>query len=121
VKSLEEILLPEVEISRNEYDRESNAWSNGFNRAIETIAERLSSLKPVRVYGYDYENGVRQWLDNNAYGTFNQTALLVCVEPVKRGVSKQEIVDVLRKSEQSYDQLDREDLADRIEREGIEG
>lgn len=103
----------------------------GFNECLQKISERIDALETAYVYGYTDQDG------DKAFGTLHDkrndthSALLICIEPLKRPkVSKDEIIRLLLdvcandKYGPNGEGLDIgrcEALAKRIERDGLEG
>lgn len=121
MKSLEEILTAIYYLKPEAHQQ----FERGFNAAIDDVRKRIQSLKPVRVTGVaDGEHlfGSGQHSDRSD----SHEAWLICIEPLVRGVSKDEIQKKLKQASafvnaEGYPRTAEmlKELADRIEAEGI--
>lgn len=93
----------------------------GYNHCLAEIKDRLSSLETVRVYGV--ADGQRLYFQPEDQPQFDKTALLIFVEDVKKGVSKDEIVkahqEMLKHHADSEALRKFTSLIERMLREGI--
>lgn len=125
--SLKELLLPEA--SGGDYP-----YALGWNDCRTSMIERIEALEASaeRVYGNVNEYGGAAAFDTHQMRNDTYTALLVCIEPIQKGVTKSELKDALvdftnGMSRQDLDGIQRKlverimKLADRIEAYGLEG
>ena len=85
---LRKLLLPQKRDLRCTNDSYTEARWQGQNDLIDIISKEIDALSPVRVYGCTNNEYIWSAKKNIAS---NVSGLIICVEPIARGVKKSEI------------------------------
>jgi hypothetical protein len=89
----------------------------------EEVAKRIDALEASAVRVYFKDDPRKYLIASEQVPNDTHTALLICIEPLKKGVTKAEAVEAIRGAIKylddgnSYEPL--KALADRIEKEGL--